>query len=323
MEEFITTSYRALCSDLTLMEGFRVGLEEEIQMVMPHGDPNWSLAQYINFALWIAGSSLQIGEMEDAPTPVSSASAALHSSPPWSNPPPSVSNSNTHSTQPTPSAAPLPLPLFAAKSVFPLSASKPVYPRTRKWASNSADLRAKVLDPSITSVRSALKSKPHRPNPPQFAAHASPPPVANPSPNPQPFAANLNPPPESMASLPENMASPPSENMASPPVPAPRKCPQVPAPRKWSKSRAKATELPDPPWPPEKIRPWPPKSPDPPWPPEFPGPPWPPDPPWRPPQYPALHGPPERPPLPLPGRTVMARDTPTGRGAICHVSVSI
>ncbi len=86
--------------------------------------------------------------------------------------------------------------------------------------------------------------------------------------------------------------------------------------------RAKATELPDPPWPSEKIGPWPPESPDPPWPPEFPDPPWPPespDPPWRSLQYPVRHRPPGCPP-PLPGRTVTARDSPTGRGAICHLN---
>ncbi len=52
-------------------------------------------------------------------------------------------------SQPLPTARPVPPP-----------AAKSVYPRARKWASNRADLRAKVLDPSLTSVRSALKSTP-------------------------------------------------------------------------------------------------------------------------------------------------------------------
>lgn len=34
----------------------------------------------------------------------------------------------------------------------------PVFPRTRKWVSNSTDLGAKVVDPAITSVQSVLKS---------------------------------------------------------------------------------------------------------------------------------------------------------------------
>ncbi len=50
-----------------------------------------------------------------------------------------------------------------------------VFPRARKWASNSADLGAKVLDPSVTSVRSALKSAPRLPSPPPSAVQASPP----------------------------------------------------------------------------------------------------------------------------------------------------
>ncbi len=48
VKDFITTSHQAYCSDLTLMEGFRVGLDEEIQMSMPLGDPSWCLAQYLN-----------------------------------------------------------------------------------------------------------------------------------------------------------------------------------------------------------------------------------------------------------------------------------
>ncbi|KAF4118917.1 hypothetical protein G5714_000968 [Onychostoma macrolepis] len=72
VEEFIDTCHQAICSDLTLMEGFRVGLDEEMQIVMPLGDPSWSLAQYLTFALWIAGSSYQVGEMEATPAPESS-----------------------------------------------------------------------------------------------------------------------------------------------------------------------------------------------------------------------------------------------------------
>ncbi len=54
MEEFIATSHQDFCSELMLLEGFRIGLDEEIQMLMPSGDPSWGLAQYVNFALWIA-----------------------------------------------------------------------------------------------------------------------------------------------------------------------------------------------------------------------------------------------------------------------------
>ncbi len=45
-------------------------------------------------------------------------------------------------------------------SSSPQSVAKSVWPRARNWVSNSADLRAKVLDLSIASVRSVLKSKP-------------------------------------------------------------------------------------------------------------------------------------------------------------------
>ncbi len=69
VDDFTASSHQAFCSDLTLTEGFRVGLDEEIQMMMPLGDPNWSLAQYLNFALWIAGASYLVGEKEDPPAP--------------------------------------------------------------------------------------------------------------------------------------------------------------------------------------------------------------------------------------------------------------
>ncbi len=95
------------------------------------------------------------------------------------------------------------------------------------------------------------------------------------------------------------------------------------------RGRAKRTEAKAPedhlPWPPElPAPPWPPELPAPPWPPELPAPPWPPlsVPLWRSPSCVPVRvcseGPPER---PLPGGTVTAWDTPSGRGEICQGSV--
>ncbi len=64
-----------------------------------------------------------------------------------------------------------------------------------------------------------------------------------------------------------------------------------------------------------------------PWTPELPAPPWPPlsVPLWRSPSCVPVRvcpeGPPEHPPTPLPGGTVTAWDTPSGRGALCQCSV--
>ncbi len=113
-----------------------------------------------------------------------------------------------------------------------------VYPRARKWASISADLGAKVLDPSLTSVWSVLKSAPCLPSPPPSAANVRQPPMANASlppaalPNPPPFAAHVSPPSvanpsPSVVALP----SPVSALQQRPPEPAPRQLPLVPAPR--------------------------------------------------------------------------------------------
>ncbi len=86
-------------------------------------------------------------------------------------------------------------------------------------------------------------------------------------------------------------------------------------------------ELPAPSWPPElPAPPWPPELPAPPWPPELPASPWPPSsvPLWRSPSCGPVRvcpeGPPEHPP-PLPGGTVTAWDTASGRGELCQGSV--
>lgn len=51
VKEFVDISLRATYSDLTLMEGFWCGLDDETRCVMLRGDPCWTLEKYINFAL--------------------------------------------------------------------------------------------------------------------------------------------------------------------------------------------------------------------------------------------------------------------------------
>lgn len=43
VEEFISVSHHTTCDNLTLMERFRSGLDDEIWMVMPKGDSCWTL----------------------------------------------------------------------------------------------------------------------------------------------------------------------------------------------------------------------------------------------------------------------------------------
>lgn len=64
MEEFISVSHHTTCDNLTLMEKFRSGLDDEIWMVMPKGDSCWTLGEYINFALWVNGSSFTVDKVE-------------------------------------------------------------------------------------------------------------------------------------------------------------------------------------------------------------------------------------------------------------------
>ncbi len=112
-------------------------------------------------------------------------------------------------SQPLPTARPVPPP-----------AAKSVYPRARKWASNSADLRAKVLDPSLTSVRSALKSTPCLPSQrPPAAKSVSPASAAKSVPVPPP-AAMMGPPPATKMVPPAAMMVPPPATM----IESPRVC---------------------------------------------------------------------------------------------------
>ncbi|KAL0181346.1 hypothetical protein M9458_023752, partial [Cirrhinus mrigala] len=63
---FVDNYHLATCDDLTLMEGFWCGLEEDIRFIMPRADPCWSLKSYINFALWIAGSAFTVDEAKSS-----------------------------------------------------------------------------------------------------------------------------------------------------------------------------------------------------------------------------------------------------------------
>ncbi len=144
VEEFLTTSHQALCGERTLMKGFRVGLDEEIQILMPSGDPSWCLAQYVDFALCIAGipsssplpplvlSSSQLSPLVPSSSPSSPlvpSSSALPERPPVpaprQRPPgpaprqrPPVPAPHQHSPVPTPRQRP-PVPSPRKCSPFP------------------------------------------------------------------------------------------------------------------------------------------------------------------------------------------------------------
>lgn len=68
MEEFIGV---AQCNYIALIKGFWIGLDDE----MPRGNSCWTLVEYINFALWVSGSSFTLGEVKEDPA----ASVQYHS----------------------------------------------------------------------------------------------------------------------------------------------------------------------------------------------------------------------------------------------------
>lgn len=53
VEEFLSVCRCATCSDITLMEGYWVRLENESRMVMQRGNFYWTFAKYVNFSLWV------------------------------------------------------------------------------------------------------------------------------------------------------------------------------------------------------------------------------------------------------------------------------
>ncbi|KAL0185258.1 hypothetical protein M9458_020955, partial [Cirrhinus mrigala] len=65
VEEFVGTCHHASCDNVCLMEGFRCGLDHDFRFVMPRGDPGWNLQSYINFELWINGSTFTFSEAEE------------------------------------------------------------------------------------------------------------------------------------------------------------------------------------------------------------------------------------------------------------------
>ncbi|KAL0176455.1 hypothetical protein M9458_028785, partial [Cirrhinus mrigala] len=64
VEEFINTCHHASCDDICLKGGFWCGLDDNIRFVLPRGDVHWTLNDYINFTLWVNGSTLTADEAD-------------------------------------------------------------------------------------------------------------------------------------------------------------------------------------------------------------------------------------------------------------------
>ncbi|ROL45638.1 hypothetical protein DPX16_17754 [Anabarilius grahami] len=99
------------------MEGFWIGLDDEIRLVMPQGDSCWMLAKYISFALWVDGSSFAVGEAEEDP-----ATSVRSSSPSISAPETDPTLMPTTDTEPTADRETQPLP---AMEIEPKPAKEP------------------------------------------------------------------------------------------------------------------------------------------------------------------------------------------------------
>ncbi|ROK35658.1 hypothetical protein DPX16_17401 [Anabarilius grahami] len=135
VKEFLEVSYQVGWPDASLNACFLMGLDED---TIRYREPacEFSLVESINLVLYLNCSNVEVEEVK------------VKRYPP--HPVPSETNKAlpAHLT---------PVP-FTYRSSGPVHSWLPVFPCGQKWASNSADLGAKVADPMSTSVRSAMKS---------------------------------------------------------------------------------------------------------------------------------------------------------------------
>ncbi len=192
--EFLELSNRVSWHDAALGACFQLGLDETtIRCDLPVSD--FPVIELINLVIYLNGSDWKVKKCKSRNHPA---------------PPENCKASPIH---------PMPGPSTYMANGYGHPHSL-VFLRDRKWASNSADLGAKVLDPPITSVRSALKSSFHLPS--------QPPPTAKSVPVPPPTAKSVPVPPS-----------------AAKPVPAPRQRPPVSAlPERPQRDRSAREELP-------------------------------------------------------------------------------
>ncbi len=83
VEAFLNVSYRAPWKESTLRTIFLGELDDHIYQQMPASDITCSLECYIEYALWLSGSSFTFGEFADCPvaktvSPTSLTTAASH-----------------------------------------------------------------------------------------------------------------------------------------------------------------------------------------------------------------------------------------------------
>ncbi|XDV16280.1 hypothetical protein PO909_016069 [Leuciscus waleckii] len=65
VEEFCELCHGVDLDDAVLKDGFRYGLEDMLKYLMPDNTPQWTLCQYIEFALRISGSSFSVGPVDE------------------------------------------------------------------------------------------------------------------------------------------------------------------------------------------------------------------------------------------------------------------
>ncbi len=69
VEDFLLYSHLVPGEDFLLKDCFWSGLDLDISLHLPDENPDWTLAQYIDFVLQFCGSPFTVGEVEDIKTP--------------------------------------------------------------------------------------------------------------------------------------------------------------------------------------------------------------------------------------------------------------
>ncbi len=67
VQDFCGLCYLVAFNDVALKDIFRVGLNEPIRSQLPGGEIHWSLEQYIDHTLFLAGSSFTVGIADEEP----------------------------------------------------------------------------------------------------------------------------------------------------------------------------------------------------------------------------------------------------------------
>ncbi|KAL0149599.1 hypothetical protein M9458_055126, partial [Cirrhinus mrigala] len=227
VEDFCALCYKVDFNETFLKDIFRYGLSKDFSSFMPRNTPHWTLEQYIDFALRLAGSPFTVGVAVEEPCypPVSAkpgnfsvmsgviqvASEPSHAMPAKSKPA-HVMTTKPQSTRIMP-AKPKPAQVISTKpEPSHVTSAKPLPGRITSSKPQPAHVTSSKPQPAAPGPAHAMAARPEPA--PVMAARPEPAPVMAARPEPAPVMAALPQPAHKMAAIPE-----PVHKMAAIPEP--------------------------------------------------------------------------------------------------------